>query len=367
MNNYSRDGLSPRSLDRNVDNHLASKLSNTAELLADLAAIDSSRAFLVLGYPSMYCYCLAKLRFEDSASRYLYAARKVQRFPQILPALAGGRLHLSGLVMLAPHLSEETPQEMCEELLRAAEKKSKSEIALLLAHRFPQPDIAAFVRPIPQPAIQATLQAPAEITLPAAEATSQIPTAAPAVEHVPAHTALAGPPARVRPLSPGRFGVQFTIAVEDHELLERAKALLAHQIPSGKVEEIFVRALRVLVTQLEGRKFGTGGQPRETSRETQRPRYVPAHVRSVVRKRDGDRCTFVSEQGHRCEERRFLEFDHVLEVARGGQNTIDNVRLRCRAHNQFTAEQTYGRAFMRAKRHKSTESTTAHARSITAT
>ena len=37
-------------------------------------------------------------------------------------------------------------------------------------------------------------------------------------------------------------------------------------------------------------------------------------------------------------------------VARGGKATVENTRLRCRAHNQYEAERTYGSGFMREKR-----------------
>jgi hypothetical protein len=58
----------------------------------------------------------------------------------------------------------------------------------------------------------------------------------------------------------------------------------------------------------------------------------------------------VSESGHRCAARKLLEFDHVQEVARGGRATEANIRLRCRAHNQYAAECTFGAGFMREKR-----------------
>ena len=45
-----------------------------------------------------------------------------------------------------------------------------------------------------------------------------------------------------------------------------------------------------------------------------------------------------------------LEYDHVRPIARGGRSTTDNLRLRCRAHNQLEAEQLYGEAFMQQKR-----------------
>jgi hypothetical protein len=69
-----------------------------------------------------------------------------------------------------------------------------------------------------------------------------------------------------------------------------------------------------------------------------------------VWERDGSQCTFVSESGHRCEERSGLELDHVIPVARGGEATESNLRLRCRPHNQCAADLAYGRGFMDEKR-----------------
>jgi hypothetical protein len=45
-----------------------------------------------------------------------------------------------------------------------------------------------------------------------------------------------------------------------------------------------------------------------------------------------------------------LEFDHIEEVARGGEASVNGIRLRCRAHNQYAAECTFGAGFMREKR-----------------
>ena len=71
--------------------------------------------------------------------------------------------------------------------------------------------------------------------------------------------------------------------------------------------------------------------------------------------RDRGRCTFVSETGHRCKATKGLQFDHVLEVARGGEATVEGLRLRCGPHNQYTAERTFGAEFMRRKRTEAAE------------
>ena len=50
-----------------------------------------------------------------------------------------------------------------------------------------------------------------------------------------------------------------------------------------------------------------------------------------------------------------MQFDHILEVARGGTSTVANVRLLCHAHNQNAAEQPFGAGFMEIKRRASVE------------
>jgi len=65
-------------------------------------------------------------------------------------------------------------------------------------------------------------------------------------------------------------------------------------------------------------------------------------VRRGVWERDGGRCGFVGEGG-RCAEQDFLEFHHVVPHAAGGPATVDNIQLRCRAHNAYESEQAHRR------------------------
>jgi 5-methylcytosine-specific restriction endonuclease McrA len=154
----------------------------------------------------------------------------------------------------------------------------------------------------------------------------------------------------VKPLAPQRFAVQFTMSQSARDKLQYAQELLGHPVASGNIAEIFERALDALIPELEKQKFAATRQPRRSARSSEDPRHIPAHVRRAVWERDGGQCTFVSESGRRCQERKGLQFDHVLEVARGGEANVSDIRLRCWAHNQFEAERTFGAAFMRHKR-----------------
>lgn len=56
----------------------------------------------------------------------------------------------------------------------------------------------------------------------------------------------------------------------------------------------------------------------------------------------------VSKDGRRCSARRCLELDHIVPLAVGGKATVENLRMRCRAHNQRYARQYFGTARVNA-------------------
>ena len=48
------------------------------------------------------------------------------------------------------------------------------------------------------------------------------------------------------------------------------------------------------------------------------------------------------ERSERCTERGFLELHDVKPYADGGATSIENLELRCRAHNMYEAELYFG-------------------------
>src|SRR5436309_10417269 len=156
--------------------------------------------------------------------------------------------------------------------------------------------------------------------------------------------------AKLAPVAPERFLLQLTIGRSTQDKLRYAQQLLGHALPSGDLAQVLDRALDALIERLEKRKCARARRPRPSKRSSNNPRHIPAHVKRAVWERDQGRCTFVSKAGRRCPARTRLEFDHVDEVARGGRASVAGIRLRCRAHNQYGAECTFGAEFMREKR-----------------
>jgi len=100
----------------------------------------------------------------------------------------------------------------------------------------------------------------------------------------------------------------------------------------------------------EGAVPGSTGPPGPTAPRSPRSRYIAAAVRREVWARSRGQCEFVSESGHRCDARAWLEFHHRVPFAAGGVNSATNVAVHCRSHNGHEADAFFGTALVNARR-----------------
>jgi hypothetical protein len=158
---------------------------------------------------------------------------------------------------------------------------------------------------------------------------------------------IAEPPAPLRaavtPLWPDRYKLQLTIGGDTLEKLRLAKDMLGHALPSGDDAAVLDRALTALLVDLARKKFADTPKPRPSRATNPRARAIPAAVKRAVWVRDLGRCAFIGTAGHRCNERRFVEFHHVDPHALGGEATVDNIALRCRRHNDYEGRLYFGK------------------------
>jgi len=361
MDPFATSHFSNRALLADLKAMVARECGSTAVVLSRIAEVYERKLYLEEGYPSMFAYCVQELHYsQDAAYKRISAARTARRFPAVLVALAEGRVHLRSVLMLAPHLTSGN----ADELLAAATHKTRVELEQLLAQRFPRPDLPERMQALRSPPAPTRMAAPpapglmVQLAPERVEATildqpvhghGETPPLEPARPHAPERLESPAPRDRMTPLAPQRFGLQITLDQEAHDLLQYAQALMSHQNPTGEIAPVIKCALRLLVGHLEKRKFAATTRP-GPSRGGTNTRYVPAAVKRAVWERDRGRCTFVADTGKRCPARGLLEFDHAEPVARGGVATAENMRLRCRAHNQHAAERLFGTEFMKHKR-----------------
>lgn len=151
------------------------------------------------------------------------------------------------------------------------------------------------------------------------------------------------PRPQIAPLAADRYLLRVTLSAETHAALRRAQQLLGPRVPSDDPHPVIARALSLLVENLERVKFARVRRPRSmppgitVSPSAGGSRRVPAAIRREVWARDDGRCAFVGARG-RCTETRQLEFHHVVPFARGGPTSVENLALRCRAHNVYESD-----------------------------
>jgi hypothetical protein len=159
----------------------------------------------------------------------------------------------------------------------------------------------------------------------------------------------------VAPLASDRFLLRVTLSAEAHAKLRRAQELMGNSLPKGDPAALLEKALSLLVAELERVKIASVKRPRPQSNgrspSALGSRHIPAAVRRHVWTRDHGRCAFVGSSG-RCAQTRRLEFHHLAPFARGGPSTLENLALRCRAHNGYESEQMFGpRSQLRGRGH----------------
>lgn len=312
----------------------------TARLIGLLAEMDARKLYLGEGYASLFVYCTRCLHLsEHAAYGRIEAARSTRRFPIVLDLLTDGSITLTTMSLLARYLNAENHRQ----LLEAARHRSKREVEQQVAALAPRPDVSSAIRRLPQPKTPIPFTAPvALVSFAESECHDVVSTSRPAVPQARPQVAA------IAPLAPERYKLQLTIGREAHDKLRRIQDLLRHVVPNGDPAIIFERALTLLLEDLERRRLSKAERPRASQVTKQRSRHVPAGVKRAVWARDAGRCAFVGTDG-RCQEMGFLELHHVVPFADGGPTTVENLQLRCRAHNAYEAREHFGPMLFRER------------------
>src|SRR3954466_13695657 len=254
----------------------------TAEFLAYLAELDQRQLFLDLGYPSLFDYCVKALGLcESTAGRHIAAARVCRSYPQALEKVARGDLHASALSVMKKLLTADN----VDQLFELCTRKSTRQVEVLLAARFPKPDVADSIRRLPTPNVGSEGAPPARTTSEASpksnrQAAEPVDNESPPCQPVEPEALAAQimpKPRRIEPLSADRFGMQFTADGEFCQLLERVRGLAAHRTPSGDLLTLLKRGLAAYERELEKERFAVVKKPRQSRRpQAKRSETEPA-------------------------------------------------------------------------------------------
>lgn len=301
-------------------------------LLAHLGEFDDRRLHAGRGHPSLFAYCLQVLGYsEQAAYKRIQAARAARAHPEILQRLADGKITMTAVVILAPHLR----QDNAPELLSEAGGLRTRAVEALVARLAPRPDYPDMLRALPASAMAPTTAPAPTQTFPAAVESGSVPAA----------PRLSG--AGIEPLSAERHLFRFTGSNEFRAKYERAKDLLLSSRAGKTMEAVIEAGLDALLDRLDPERRIARRKSKAARRIPLRAssRKIPLVLRDAVWSRDGGRCVFIGPDGGRCPATTGLEIDHIRPYALGGPSDDPaNLRVMCRAHNQLLARRVFGGA-----------------------
>lgn len=253
----------------------------TAQVLACLEEVDRRRSYERSGYASFFDYCVRELGYSESAAgRRVAAVRASRKVPELISYVGNGELTLEAAAIAAPAIIQKPSEALA--ILEAVKDKPLREVERIVADRAPK----------------------------------------------------AGPRDSIRPLGNDRWLFSFEAGADLKTAAERARDLSRHRFPDGRLEHVLAEGLILLLERIDRELKKPAKRPQDG---VANPGNLPEWVRDEVYKRDGGRCVWPVGDGNVCGSTAWLEFDHMVPRAMGGTNDPSNVRVLCRAHNQYSA------------------------------
>lgn len=304
--------LSDKILLENTKSIAAREREITLEVLHHLREVERRSLFAKLGYSSLFEYALNELRYSAaSAQRRISSMRLLKELPSLEKKIEEGTLNLSTLSQAQSFFRQEKISQKSQiknsqdkiELLKSLENKSAREVEKVLISKSSEP-----IKLIPE---------------------------------------------IVRAVSQTQSEIKFLVESELLKEIEELRNLLAHSHPGASIKEILIYSVKNTLKALRPKDMVAKKaknllptlKPKVTPLKISR--YIPANVKREVWARDRGECTYKNQEtGKKCACKYGLEYDHIQPYALGGESTEENLRLRCKAHNQWTAIQTFGQSKM---------------------
>jgi 5-methylcytosine-specific restriction endonuclease McrA len=265
------------------------------EILLLIQTLDLTKSYCELAYSSLYEYLTKEIKYsEGAAQRRISSARLMREIPQIEKYLQDGSLNLSQVSLAhVAFKKEKFSQSRKEEILSKILSKNLYETKKVLLAECPN---------------------------------FHIPKAAP------------------MPTREKKVQVTLEFTEEQWQEVQTLMARMSHKVPDQRIES----ALLYWAREIQKKQSASPPQRRQSvePKLTQklpplrrRRRPIPAAVQKIVLTKANYQCEFVSPiTRRRCEAKHFVESDHIIAVALGGSNEIENLQALCRQHNLSAAK-----------------------------
>ncbi len=259
-------------------------LRSEADLLEIVTVVHAQKVFRELGLSSTYDYCVKRLNLStDHSLNLIRIVRKSETVPELGQAVVDGTLSVSR----AKKISSVVTPENHEVWIQKAVELPTAVLERAVATENPREKV----------------------------------------------------PDRLRPISESLTGFQCAVDRETEALLREAQDLVSRsERTSVDMNTTLKAVLTRFIRQHHPAPRAVAKQigPAEVPAMRNGKRVaLPAAIKRSVQERDQGACTFVHPIYGRCENRRWTELHHTVEVSRGGVHAVDKLTTLCSEHHRM--------------------------------
>ena len=254
----------------------------TLEVLHLLLEIEKRRAFADRSYPSLFEFCVNFLGYKRGAAyRRILAMRALKEFPEIEEKVGDGSLALMTIAQAQGYFKAK------ERKNTPLPRDQKKKILKELENKTARETEAFFLK------IQPNISKPESL----------------------------------KEIDNENFEWTTKLPGKTRQKLDQFRLLLGREGNHLENIDVIDRALGIAIERVQ-----------------EKERKIPTLGKmNILWRRDQGQCTFVDPlTKERCAQKTRLEIDHIQPRALGGDSSLENLRLLCKAHNQRAAIRVFG-------------------------
>lgn len=294
-------------------------------ILGHIVEFESRKLYAEQGYDSMFTYLTKSLGYgEDSAYRRLQAARVLKRIPEAAIKIESGVLNLTQLAQVEKCIKADKQNGLIkstqetQQILEKLESCTSYETKKILAVEFNQPpQVQTRIQPQKDESIRL------EVTL-TKEQFVELKTAQSLLSHI-CHSGNLGEVIATLALKFNQTKLGKNNPINESKQMDPVVARQEEPFISSNSKPEKTESVEVLLTQsfLGARKS--------------KRKYISIKTKRNLLQHADHSCDHTSINGKRCSSRYQLQIDHRKPLALGGTDSVENLRVLCRVHNNFEA------------------------------